>query len=324
MSNYQYAAGVIRSLEARLLSQNDVERMVDAPDLETAFRVFYDTDYADNLTDVQPEQFRKALDEDLQQAKDLLLNLIGDNEDLRNFLFVKNDIRNIKLLFKAKFLGQDLSKLQEDLGIGTAENLYKYIIDEDASVSIPKLLKTIIDQAKEDLADKEKDPYYIDTYFDEVYFQTASQAAKNLNNDYIKKLFSLQHKSNTLKFFVRAKLLNKDVSFVKDFLPSKYLSAYEQDLDEALRSISWHGALEKPVEEFINDKDLSKFEKNLEDAELEFVKKAIFIAAGPELIVAYFYGKRNAIRNVRLIMTGKMNKVPAEKIKTRVREIYKS
>ena len=324
MPNYQYAAGVIRSLEARLLSQNDLERMVDAPDLESAFRVFYDTDYADNLTDVQPRQFRKALDEDLQQAKDLLLNLVGDNEDLRNFLFVRNDIRNIKLLFKAKFLDQDLSKLQEDLGVGTAENLYKYIIDEDSSASIPKLLKTIIDQAKEDLADKENDPYYIDTYFDEVYFQTTSQSAKNLNNDYIKKLFSLQHKSNTLKFFVRAKLLNKDISFVKDFLPAKYLSAYEQDLDEALRSISWHRVLEKPVEEFINDKDLSKFEKNLEDAELEFVKKTIFIASGPELIVAYFCAKRNAIRNVRLIMTGKMNKVPAEKIKTRVREIYKS
>lgn len=320
MASYEYAAGKLRSMENRLLTKTDIERMVDAPDLESAFKVFNDTDYADNLLDVEPQDFKKALDDDFRQARDEL-NSVIENEDLRRILFIRNDIRNIKVLFKMKFTGRDLSGDLKEFGTAEMENLKKYILDEDAAVALPDTVKSIVDQAGTDLA-QDHEPFRIDAYFDEVYFQTVGSAVKRMGNRFIKDLFSLQHKTNTLKFFVRAKLMGKDSNFVKDYLPGKYLAVYDRDLDEALRAVSFHPLHDKAIQEFLSDKNLWKLEKHLEEAELEYLRDAKRIGYGPEVVVAYYYAKRNAIRNVRLIMTGKLNKVEPQKIKQRIREIY--
>ncbi|MBU0731630.1 V-type ATPase subunit [Patescibacteria group bacterium] len=320
MASYEYAAGKLRSMENRLLTKTDIERMVDAPDLESAFKVFNDTDYADNISDVLPHEFKKALDDDFRQARDEL-NALIENENLRDFLFIRNDIRNIKVLFKMKFSDKDLSEDLKDFGTAETDNLKKYILEDDAAVTVPKKVKTIVDKAKVDLA-QDHDPFTIDAYFDEAYFQAVETAVKNMNNRFIKGLFSLQHKTNTLKFFIRAKLMGKDSAFAKNYLSSKYLAVYDRDLDEALRTVSFHNLLDKAIQEFLNDKNLWRLEKNVEEAELEYLRGAKRIGCGPEIVVAYYYAKRNAIRNVRLIMTGKLNKVEPAKIKERIREIY--
>jgi len=67
---------------------------------------------------------------------------------------------------------------------------------------------------------------------------------------------------------------------------------------------------------------LEQLEKDLENVEINFIKQAKYIDNGPELIVAYYYAKRNAIRNTRLIMTGKANRMPALEIKKLIRELY--
>lgn len=320
MASYAFASGQIRCLETRLLTKTDIERMVDAPDLESAFKVFNDTDYADNLLDVKPHEFKKALDDDFSQARNTLLSLI-DNQYLVSLIFLKNDIRNIKLLFKSKLSKQEVSENLKEFGTATSENLKKYIIDEDSSVTIPDNVKKLIDEAKEKLASN-TEPLIIDAYFDEIYFQETKEASARLKNKFISDFFSLQHKTNTLKFFIRAKLMDKKTNFVKDYLPSKYLNIYDRDLDEALRAVNWHVLLDGAIAEFINDKNLWKLEKSLEEAEIEYLRSAKRISYGPEVVIAYYYAKRNAIRNVRLIMTGKLNKVEPKKIKERIREIY--
>lgn len=323
MASFPYAAGVIRSLETKLLDKTDIERMVDAPDLENAFKVFSDTDYADNLADVQPHEFKKALDQDWQQAKDELMFLIGD-ENLLAFLFVKNDFRNIKLLFKQKINqnSEDLKNNLKSFGLTNTDNLCKYIIDEDKSVSIPDSVKKIVDQAFEDLKDKDDDPYMIDSYFDEVYFKIMREHVDKINNKFISELFRIQHKTNTLKFFIRAKRLNKSLEETKDQLPSRYHSLYDQSTEEVLKKLYWPIEMKPAIDNYLSEPDLWRLEKDLEEAEVNYIKKAKLISYGPELVVTYYFAKRNAIRNVRLIMTGKLNNVQPEKIKERVRIIY--
>jgi vacuolar-type H+-ATPase subunit C/Vma6 len=45
-TNYIYASAKLRALEKLILDGTDIERMVDAPDLPSAFKVLHDTDYA--------------------------------------------------------------------------------------------------------------------------------------------------------------------------------------------------------------------------------------------------------------------------------------
>lgn len=73
---YLFATGVIRSREAKLLDATDIERMVDAKTVEEALKVFNDTDYADELPDIEkPEDFNQGLLRDQKQARDLMEKL---------------------------------------------------------------------------------------------------------------------------------------------------------------------------------------------------------------------------------------------------------
>ena len=71
MNNYAYISGLIKYREKKLLNPTDIERMVNAKNGEEAFRVFNDTDYADNLLDVSALEYQQALDDDLKQIKEL-------------------------------------------------------------------------------------------------------------------------------------------------------------------------------------------------------------------------------------------------------------
>lgn len=99
---YEYATGLIRVLDKRILSQNDFERMLGAKTAADAFKVLNDTDYADNLLNLKPEEFEKALSRDEKDLKKLFFKII-DNKLLLDFLFLKQDFLKLKKYLKTKY-----------------------------------------------------------------------------------------------------------------------------------------------------------------------------------------------------------------------------
>jgi V/A-type H+-transporting ATPase subunit C len=175
MADYPYIFGLLKSLEGKLLNQNDMERMIDAPTLEAAFRVFNDTEYADNLLEVAPRDFRKALDEDLKQTKQMYENLLNDSR-LLAFLFSRFDFHNLKLIFKSKYGGLDLKTEESLVGTVSSETLRNYILSE-AKVDLPAHLFLIIERAKIAL-EKDSSPHFIDSFFDKEMFSHLEKKAK--------------------------------------------------------------------------------------------------------------------------------------------------
>lgn len=135
-----------------------------------------------------------------------------------------------------------------------------------------------------------------------------------------------------LKIFIRGKLLDLPKDYiVSEILFSQsrqaadplslefYATVVDLSLDEALQKIRLYLPLsvQKVVDKYVSEKlPLEQLEKLLEDAENDYLREAKYIDNGPELLLAYYYSKRNAIRNTRIIMTGKANKMPAAEIKS--------
>jgi len=67
---------------------------------------------------------------------------------------------------------------------------------------------------------------------------------------------------------------------------------------------------------------MSTYEKLSDNYILDFVKKHKYSVFDVEPLVGYLFAKENEIRNVRIIMTGKINNIPGEIIKERLRETY--
>ncbi len=335
--DYLYATGVVRSLESRVLNPNDVERMVDAPDLAAAFKVFNDTDYFDNVQDLEPSQFLQALDEDLQQVRQRIMEVAPDKKVV-HFLLMRNDFRNMKLLYKAYFAQKEVDEHINKTGNEDPEKLALAI--EGEKVSILPYCQRAIDYVRQRVEDESKGatPALIDRWFDRKYFKEYQDQAKRLKSKFIEDLVQLQLEIANLKTFIRGKILE---------LPEEYIvseTLYAQEIPEdkgstleivtAAAKLSLEGGLDllssylsrgvqEVLHKYIKDSlPLEQLEKNLENVENDFIRQTKYIDNGPELIVAYYYAKRDGIRNTRIIMTGKANKIPAPEIKKLIRTFY--
>lgn len=319
---YLYASGVVRFLENKLLNPTDIERMVDAPDLESAFKVFYDTDYYDNVLDVKPTEFLQALDADLAQVREKIIEMCPDR-NLIEFLFMRYDYHNIKLLLKAKYSRNNLDKYLSELGNQDVEKL-KLAIEGDSRADLLDYTGESLGKVNQALAKQEVTAKIIDTLLDREYFRQYLKKVKVFKSQWLKDLVKLQIDITNIKIFIRSKKLeltdehiiqggNPGIGKLKDLSEEEGISQIRFYMPKAGQAA---------LDDYLKNKSLGKLEKDLENLELDYVRQAKFVDFGPEVVAAYYLAKKNAVRNVRLIMTGKMNQIPTPEIKELVREIY--
>ncbi|MBU4332142.1 V-type ATPase subunit [Patescibacteria group bacterium] len=346
---YLTATGQIRVLEKKLLDATDIERMVDAKNTEQAFKVFSDTDLADNLLDVKMEEYGKALDDDLGQTKKFL-EKATPNKDLVRLLFLEQDFHNIKLLLKQRYFELDLTGDLSNVGTIKADDLKAYVLNKenrnkkletrdtdnaDVSEIIDKMV-TEFDMKKND-SNNPLSPSEIDLKLDKEYFELSLSLAKEIKNDFILDFTRRQIDVVNIRSLLRVKNLKtpstdsgsrlrlEDLLVDGGQIELKKLSSFlEKDVDELTAFLKGYltRSQEKFLQEYSEKKNLWQLEKGFDDLETDYIKHTKWMSYGSEIIFGYWYAKKNAARNVRLIMTGKLNNIPADEIKQRVRDIF--
>jgi len=331
MNTYTYLSGAIKYKENLLLNPTDIERMVNAKDADSAFQVFNDTDYADNLLNVETKNFQQALDDDLNQVKTLFVKHL--DKELFKFLFLTHDRHNIKLFFKSKYANKDLDIYQSKTGVEKSEKIKEYIMTEqNETIDIDDNVKHIIDKTKNFIGDRPF-PHRIDYIVDRECFHILYNIAKNLKNKFLIDLTKLQIDSSNLKIFIRAKISSKPYEFAeKKFIKHGNIDIkelrhlYNQETENGLKYFTSHfnnKELNQTLSAFKGGaQNFWKIEKAVENMEMDYIRKTKYITYGKEIMVGYYYAKRNAIRNVRLIMTGKLNNIDSGEIKERVRKLF--
>jgi len=324
-ASYHYASAKIRALEPAILDQTDIERMVDAPDFATAFKVLNDTDYADNLLEVEPIEYRKALSDDYRQLYELLKDITPDPK-LFKLIFLERDLVNIKLLFKAKYHEVNVDEFLRENTIYPVQALKEFILDKKETGLEPEIKNLIIETEKQ-LAENNQ-PDLIDSTLTKEYFSLIQKITKKINRPLITDLIKIQINNANVLTWLRSKRLNLDKNKLaerlisgSDIYPKKLVELYSDEAKSLRPLINVY--YDKPTVEAFDhycEKDLLfDFEKALEDFKTSKAQKAQMIASGPEVIYAYHLAKQNAVANIRIIMTGKFNKIPGEEIKKTLR-----
>lgn len=326
--NYTFATGKIRYLETKLPDLVDLERMLDAPDLELAFKAFYDTDYAEYLFERKPEEFENVILDDLLENRKLLWQIVPDKNFIK-FLLLEYDFYNMKVIFKEKLFQKELDYLLIPLGYFEIASLKKIIFEKE-KISIDQEILDFINEADAYL-NENLPPHEIEFFFDKKYFSIFKDLAEKLKNKFIIDFVNLKLDLTNLRIFLRTKNLEKDIKFFKEALvtpgginTNDLINLYDQEIEVALKYFTKFlpSYFEKYFLEYSEKKELWLLEKRFFEAEIDYLKKAKYIAFGPEVVMAYFYAKKNANKNVRLIMSGKLNKIERELLKKRIRELY--
>ncbi len=328
-SNYAYTSGKIRALETKILNQTDIERMVDAPDFATAFKVLNDTDYADNLLEVEPINYRDALRDDYQQLYNLLKKITPDPR-LFKLIFLERDLVNIKFLFKAKYLGVNVDNLLKKESVIYPPNYLKEFIFNRKDLGLDQETKDLIIEA-ESLLTESRQPDFIDLILTKGYFALSQKLAKKIGNQLIISLVKIQINNANLLTWLRAKRLNLD----KAKIAEKFIPGGDLDLQQLVQLYSEETRNIRPIFNKYYDRQVAEsydsycernllfeLEKALENFKTRYAQKTKMVAFGPEVVMAYHLAKQIAVGNMVIIMTGKFNKIPGEEIKKTLREIY--
>ncbi|MFH1826101.1 MAG: V-type ATPase subunit [bacterium] len=118
MAEYNYGAGQVRALEAKMLTAAQLERMAQAADFAAAIAVLQETVYAENFSRIQQAfDFEELVKLELASLKNLMGRLVPEealfNEQsplIKNILTAKRDLANIKNLLRTQALKKPLKE----------------------------------------------------------------------------------------------------------------------------------------------------------------------------------------------------------------------
>jgi V/A-type H+-transporting ATPase subunit C len=96
---------------------------------------------------------------------------------------------------------------------------------------------------------------------------------------------------------------------LESFINAMHFTPFADLCAEGLRSYQANGRL-------------TTFERRADDYVNTYIKKVKLSPLGVEIVVAYIVARRTELKNVRIAMVGKINKIANEAIKERLRECY--
>lgn len=315
-----YAVGRLSVIEANGLSRQKIDRLLDAKSADDARHILMEYGWPSSGTDEE-----NAL-EHVDKAAKLVLEL-ATNENLVNVFLFKNDITNIRILVKAMSLGVEPAVLSNS---GTIEPdiLQEALKEKDYSM-LPDEVKQALKIIDKQLLSDSYDPMQTDILLDKAYFEYALRSLPKKEHTAIAYFVQKADTSN-YAMTIRSVHMGKPFEFLKNMLlpggkisEKQWEKAYENPENLPVL-LNRYGAklYNAAIAAYIDQKKLSAFEKQADDALLElFLPYSKKIDRNERLIGHLLMRSREAAA-VRLILAGKENGFSREAILERLRELY--
>ena len=328
MKDTEYANAVarIRSNETSLLTTEDIEQLANAANYQSALHLLEEKGWhnIENSADVND-----SLKKQINNTWQLLLEISPDISELE-FLVVKNDFHNVKAVLK-KFVsehihGADISDIDNFITPSSIDpEQIKNAIFKKKFDELPLLVKDAAVFTYEVLI-RSEDGQLADIMLDSMALSVMMMKAEKTNNKSIINIAELMSVAANIKIAVRAAKTGKDKQFLETALcqmktlsKASLIDATIKGLDELINYIS-----KTPYSEAADHIKTSTtaLEKWCDDLLMTNIKNAKYICLGVEPLIAYYIAKDAEIKNVRIILSCKHNKLPPEAIKERLRKLY--
>ncbi|MGB2783720.1 MAG: V-type ATP synthase subunit C [Atribacterota bacterium] len=337
--DYAFANGRIRKLEKGLLNKDILDRMIKSSDIVSALKILTESDlndYSFNLNN--PSDFEDSLNQELLHTYSIIKSI--SKVSTFNFLYFtfasKYDFHNIKILIKSKYLKKEFSsELISPIGTINIEKLNSAIKDEKYE-DIPDSFEFLIKKTFSEY-NKFKDPEVIDFVLDRERYVMIFNKIREIEiieeeEPYLRRFIKINIDLNNIINCIRAKIRGEKKTFTKEFLIPEgdfkienLIEVYDSPLSswfEKLRYTDYKNIIELGVNYFQKNNSLMELEKLIDNFILNFSKIGKYITFGIEPLVGFITAKENDIKNIRIILSGKLNNLSPDEITERVRDTY--
>ena len=321
MNQYDYAYGVayIRAIENKLLTAQDLEALIASKSPLDAMRILSDSGY--NTDNVKPEDFEIILKEELEKTWAEAIYAMPKGATL-DFLLYKNDFHNLKAALKGIRMGiKDYDKYILMPCTIDFNEILKSVEKADFAL-LPDMLSQIAYKAY-DILGRTEDAQLSDTLIDKAAMDYCLDKAKETKNDFLIGYVTLQNTLADIKIAARCAHTLKSADFMDDALSREsalpresLIRASLEGFDSLMDFISESGF--KSCAEALSS-SMNEFEKLSDVMISDYMKKSSGMSFGVEPIISYINRRQTEIRNVRIIMSAKLNGFTEEQIRSRIR-----
>jgi len=328
-TDYIFSSAFVRSHERQLIKEEQFRAMTDSGNIDEICSVIQNAGYGSEAMSFRPETYQAVLREDKSDMFDEIKELSEGYKEL-DVLVYPNDYHNIKVLLKSEVLGKDYSDILLDKGTVPLATMIDAVRNRKG-VFVTEYMYTAIMEAAEVLG-RTKDPQYVDFVCDKYCYKDITKVAEESKNEFVKGYVRLAVDVINLKTYIRIKAMDQSWMYFKDvFIPGgnideiTYGRIFDADAGtfaSYFNGSDLYGAVTEGRENLARTKDYAVFEKLCDDALIEYVKQAKSESYGPDVLFAYLVAKQMEIKNIRILMAGKLAGVNPEKLAERIRKTY--
>lgn len=317
-----------RVYEKNLLTSENLKRLIDTDDLKEALTSLNDTKYGQYLQKLdRPEDYEKVLSKMLLNSyKDMIK--ISPDKNLVKYLEEKYNLHNLKVLVKELIQDEDYKSIYIDIGkidlVNIKRNLKEDIKTKDEYLAYAK--KAL------DIYKENKDPQDIDLSLDKDFYEKLLEDAKKLDYESLIKFTKERIDLTNLKALLRIKgqgqsidLLEKaliDGGNIEKNLFRDSLNAEKSSYPNLFFKEKIYPQVKEALEESDLNKTMQKIEKIIDNHLMNFAKESKKVSYGPEVIMGYLISREMEVKNLRIILTAKLNSLSREFMEERLRDLY--
>ncbi len=340
-TTYQYATGRIWALEPKLLTFDRMERMVDSENAQEVLKILSETEYGSKVSELSsPHDYESLLDSEMRSVYEFI-NTVTPDEMLTDLFFIKYDVHNAKVLLKAKFLDFEEPGFLSHIGTLPLDTLKDVIDGDDGDeendngkyAHLPQYLREPLEKIYSDEMPGELiDPQGIDVELDRAMYRYIFKVCREKRQSFMEQYFKREVDLLNIRSLLRVRNIGEDFEFGKslfmpyghvgeDMLEKAFKSPFDT-LSDSFSSTIYFNVVDRGVKSFLNTNTFTEYERLSGNFLLDYVKSQKGDFMGIQPIAGYILAKENEIENIRVIMVGKINNIPADRVRERLRDTY--
>ncbi|MCI5652448.1 MAG: V-type ATPase subunit [Ruminococcus bromii] len=316
---YIYAVARIKARELSLLTQQDIDRLMACKTPAECFRALADKGWGTGGEPTAEAIFAAETEKTWALMHELLPDLTPFN-----VLLYPIDFNNLKAAVKCTVTNTEPHNVFMQGGTVDPQKMQLAVRQNDFSL-LPDFMAEAASEATQVLL-QTRDGQRCDVILDRACLSAIHRAGMESDNALVKALAELKVAVSDIKIAMRAQHTGKSRAFLEESLApcatldlAELISAAEKDA-EALYAYLGRTDYADAVAPL--KAGASVFEKWCDDRQTALVKEISrqdYFTIAP--LLGYVTARQNEIATVRIIVSGKQNNLPDERIRARLREV---
>ncbi|MCI1965371.1 MAG: V-type ATPase subunit [Oscillospiraceae bacterium] len=316
--DYVYAVARIRSKELSLFGEQTLEQLMACKTYQDCLRVLSDKGW-----DVSSGSAGEILSAEREKTWKLARELVGDLSVFDVFLYA-NDYHNLKAAVKEVCMSANTPHIYFESGTVDPKLILKAVKEQDFT-QLPEPMRDAAQRACKVLL-QNHDGQMCDVIIDHAALKAILQAGAESDNEVMQKYAELTVAAANIRIAVRSARTGKTLEFlVSALVPCATLDVKKlaraavsgvDSITDYLAMTPYAGAVSAV------QKSVSAFERWCDNLLIEQIRPQKYNPFTIAPIAAYLLARENEIKTVRIILSGKLNRLSDESVRERLRETY--